>query len=260
MPELLPEPENWSFETRLIGRRVLVFEKLASTNTTAAELAAGPENNGLAVIAREQTRGRGQYGRVWHGQPGGSLLLSVVLTPPVDLCRPAVLTALAAVSVAEAVHTLTGLQARIKWPNDLLLDGKKVCGILIEKPAAATIVGIGLNLNQGADDFLAANLPEATSLSLSSGASISIRSAAEHVLLNLDRWYARLLSGERSALERSWVEGMSLLGRPVSIEFMDATSVAGSLLEVSFERVTLAGVDGGIQGFGPETVRHIVGL
>src|SRR5687767_8862526 len=145
--------ETWHFDTERIGRRVLVYDHVDSTNTRGAELAhADPDADGLVLIADQQTAGRGQYGRVWQSRPGSSLLLSVVLRPPAELRRPVILTAWAAVSVAEAILALTGVQARIKWPNDLLVRGKKVCGILIEQSGTAgeivTVAGIGLNLNQ----------------------------------------------------------------------------------------------------------------
>src|SRR5206468_7692987 len=87
------------------------------------------------VLAREQTAGRGQHGRAWQAPAGSSVLLSVLLCPPPALRRPALLTAWAAVSVCETILQLTGLQAKIKWPNDVLIRGRKVCGILIESKA-----------------------------------------------------------------------------------------------------------------------------
>src|SRR3954469_18386865 len=159
--------ETWHFETERVGRRVLVYDSVDSTNTRAAEFArSNPDADGLVLVADQQTAGRGQYGRVWVSRPGSSLLMSVVLRPPPELLRPVILTAWAAVSVAEAILTLTGAQARIKWPNDLLIRGKKVCGILIEQTGTGselvTVAGIGLNLNQTADEFARANLPDAT--------------------------------------------------------------------------------------------------
>ncbi|MBN9122123.1 MAG: biotin--[acetyl-CoA-carboxylase] ligase, partial [Planctomycetes bacterium] len=183
MTPMFTPRETWHFDTERIGRRVLVYDHVDSTNTRGAELArAEPDTDGLVLIADQQTAGRGQYGRVWQSRPGSSLLMSVVLRPPAELRRPVVLTAWAAVSVAEAVLALTGVQARIKWPNDLLVRGKKVCGILIEQSgtgnALTTVAGIGLNLNQTTDEFAAADLPDATSLGILSGGAIDARTAA----------------------------------------------------------------------------------
>ena len=152
-------------------------------------------NDGLAVLAAEQTAGRGQHGRRWQCRRGDGVLLSVLLFPPPALRRPAVLTAWAAVSVCETVRALTGLQARIKWPNDVLLRGRKVCGILIEQGRAA-VVGVGLNVRQPAAYFAEAGLPHGASLAQFTDADLDARSAAEALLHRMDEEYGRLLDGD----------------------------------------------------------------
>src|SRR5260370_31766746 len=139
--------EEWHLSTVHIGRRVLVYDRVDSTNSVAASLAGDPANAGVVVLANEQTAGRGQYGRHWECPSRAGVLLSVLLFPPPLLNRPAILTAWAAVSVCETVRQITGLPARIKWPNDVLLRGKKVFGILIEQ-GLATVAGTGLTVNQ----------------------------------------------------------------------------------------------------------------
>src|SRR5205085_1659985 len=155
------------------------------------------------LLADEQRAGRGQYGRTWTATPGSSVLLTALLFPPAHLRRPALLTALAAVSVCETIREVTGLQAVIKWPNDVLVQGRKVCGILIEQrntglagqpPAAA--VGIGLNVAQKPDFFLQADLPEAGALASLSGREHQARHVAECLIARLDLEYVRLLEGD----------------------------------------------------------------
>jgi BirA family biotin operon repressor/biotin-[acetyl-CoA-carboxylase] ligase len=255
---MIPPSDTWSLNTSRIGRQVLVYDQLASTNTTAAELAVLENNDGLAVIARHQTSGRGQYGRVWRSEPGSSLLMSIVLNPPHELRRPAVLTALAAVAVSEAIATITGIQARIKWPNDLLLRNKKVCGILIEQHGSSAIIGIGLNLNQTMVDFTTATLPDATSLAMEAGLQFNLQTVAGTVLYQLDREYTRLLGDEREVIESNWSWRIGLIGQDVSVELMDGSIQSGRLLEMDFNKLELARVDGIIQELVPETVRHIV--
>jgi BirA family biotin operon repressor/biotin-[acetyl-CoA-carboxylase] ligase len=254
--------ETWSFDTERIGRRVLVYDEIDSTNTRGAELArADPDADGLVLIADQQTAGRGQYGRVWQSRPGSSLLMSVVLRPPVELRRPVVLTAWVAVSVAEAILALTGAQARLKWPNDLLVRGKKSCGILIEQSgtgtAVTTIAGIGLNLNQTAEEFAQANLPDATSLGILSGRPIDARTAAEVVVRKLDSEYARLLAGERVAVEADWKWRIGLLGRHVVIEHLGGGVSAGRLRDMAFDGLEIEGADGFVRVVAPESVAHI---
>jgi BirA family biotin operon repressor/biotin-[acetyl-CoA-carboxylase] ligase len=242
--------ETLHFDTRHVGRRVQLFDELSSTNDTAAG-----EEPGTVVVADFQSAGRGQYGRVWQAKPGTSLLLSVVVAPPPELRRPVILTAWAAVAVADAVFRLTGQQAKIKWPNDLLVRGKKVCGILIEQ-RAATVVGIGLNLNQTAAEFAVAGLPDATSLAILAGQPIDSRAALAAVVRHLDDEYDRLMSGERVPLEADWKWRIGLLGRQVVAERSDGSTVVGRLRDLSFDGIELES-DGGIRVLKPEEVRHL---
>ena len=130
--------EEWHLDTRQIGRRVQVYKRMESTNTQAALFADDPSNHGLVIMAEEQTSGRGQQGRSWQAPAGKAVLMSVVVFPPPPLRRPALLTAWAAVSVCESIRQATGFQAKIKWPNDVLIRGRKVCGILIESKVQAS--------------------------------------------------------------------------------------------------------------------------
>jgi BirA family transcriptional regulator, biotin operon repressor / biotin---[acetyl-CoA-carboxylase] ligase len=255
---MTPPTETWSFNTSRIGRRVLVYDQLESTNTTAAELASDSDSDGLVVIAKHQTSGRGQYGRLWQSRPGHSLLMSALLIPPPELRRPVILTALAAMAVAEGIFDLTGIQARIKWPNDLLLNGKKGCGILIEQHGSHAVIGIGLNLNQSADDFAWAKLPDATSLSIVSGMQFELRSVAGVVLNHLDRRYGSLAKGDRLEMEANWNWRMGLLGQDVEVEFMDGSTMNGHVLEMDFNRLELASEDGTVHAIVPESIRHVV--
>lgn len=250
----LPRDE-WHLGTARVGRRVLVYDSLDSTNTTAAAL-ADPAADGLVVLADFQTAGRGRFGRAWQSRPGASLLLSVVLFPPAELRRPAVLTAWAAVAVGEAVFALTGVQAKVKWPNDLLIRGKKVSGILIEQ-GRAVVVGIGLNLNQTADEFAAAGLPGATSLRGTSELAIDHRTAAEVLIRQLDAEYGRLLAGERTAVEADWKWRTGLLGRQVVVELTDGGTVRGRMREMGFDGLEVEPPDGPPRVIVPETVAHV---
>lgn len=238
-------------EFRYIGRRVLVFDEVHSTNDVAAS-----EPEGTAVIAGFQTAGRGQYGRAWQSRPGASLLLSVVVYPPPEMRRPVVLTAWAAVAIGDAILELTGTQARVKWPNDLLVRGNKVCGILIEQASGKTlrtVVGIGLNLNQTAAEFAEAELATATSLAEIAGTPCDPEVAARTVLRKLDDEYTRLIAGETVALEADWKWRIGLLGCVVVVELADGSHVSGRLKEMSFDGLEVEGLD----TIRPEFVQHI---
>src|SRR5579871_5247028 len=208
---MIPPREEWSLDTRRLGRRVLVFDRLDSTNNLASQLADDPANDGVAILTDEQTAGRGQHGRTWLAAPGDSVLLSVLFAPPPELCRPVVLTAWAAVAVCSTIRESIDQPTRIKWPNDVLLHGRKVCGILIESARApagvnqrSMVVGIGLNVQQSAEHFAAAGLPEATSLAQCTTAALNTRTVAVALIRQLDRDYDLLCRGDLGTLEASW--------------------------------------------------------
>jgi len=269
--------DTWDLPTRHLGRRTIVFDRLDSTNTYAAARADDPANDGLVVVAREQTAGRGQHGRTWQAPAGSSALLSALLFPPPALRRPALLTAWAAVAVCDAIDALAGLDARIKWPNDVLVEGRKACGILIEQrtvasgqwvvtrdepspPATshwplATICGIGLNLNQTADHFAVAGLEQAGSLGSLTGSRYSCDQATRLLIQLLDEQYGRLLQGDVRTLESTWKQRFGLLGEPVVVECADGDR-HGRLIDLGWEGVQLE-TSRGLSCLVPETVRHL---
>ena len=241
-------------------KRILEFDTVVSTNTVALELANDPANHGVVILAREQTAGRGQYGRSWLASPGSSVLMSILLFPPPALRRPPLLTAWAAVSVCELCQQLTGVPARIKWPNDVLIQDRKVCGILIEQRAAgadsfASVVGIGLNVTQSAVDFATAGLMEAASLAAFSQRSFDARQITDELLRRLDQEYQRLAEGDLASLERRWKTHLGLLGKQVTAECIKET-IQGRLLEMYFGQLELE-VDGKKVCLAPEAVRHV---
>jgi BirA family biotin operon repressor/biotin-[acetyl-CoA-carboxylase] ligase len=255
--------EIWPLDTNHIGKRVWVFQRLSSTNTCALKLSRRPNDNGLVVLTREQTAGRGQYGRTWQAPPGSSVLLSVLLFPPPALRRPALLTAWAAVSVCETILALANLQAKIKWPNDVLILGKKVCGILIEQRTTAhaefplaTVVGIGLNVSQSAAMFEQAGLPDAASLASLSGSAFVYEDVAKKLIRQLDEQYHRLLEGDFHTLEALWKCRLGLLGEFVHVEGVHEHH-HGRLVDVTLDGLDLEMDSGAVLRLTPESVRHL---
>jgi len=154
--------------TKSIGRYYHFFEELASTNDEAKRLGAAGAPAGTLVVAERQTAGRGRLGRTWTSPPGG-LWLSLLLRPNLPLADLGPLTVLAAVALAKALARETGVKARIKWPNDLLVEQHKIAGILAEAQgelgcANQVVLGLGLNVNQETADFPADIRARATSL------------------------------------------------------------------------------------------------
>src|SRR6185369_16537682 len=136
-------------------------------------------------------------------------LMSVLVFPPAHLLRPVLMTAWAAVSVAVTIRELTGLAPTIKWPNDVLLRGKKVCGILIEQ-RGGVVIGIGLNLLQTREEFVAAGLPEATSLYIARRKRVAPQSVLWALLDVLEHFYRSMGTDEMAQLEREWQVGLGL--------------------------------------------------
>jgi BirA family transcriptional regulator, biotin operon repressor / biotin---[acetyl-CoA-carboxylase] ligase len=250
--------EEWFLDTRRLGRRVLVFDRLDSTNNLAARLANDPANDGLAILANEQTAGRGQHGRTWLAAPGQSVLLSLLVSPPPELCRPAVLTAWAAVAVCATIQRTIEVSPRIKWPNDVLLCDRKVCGILIESAAGSScfVVGIGLNVQQSASMFAAAELPEATALAQFISHRLETHTVAADLIRQLDRDYDALCEGDLTSLETRWRQHLYLLGKYVVAECSDATHY-GRLIDLSFHGIELAFAAEGSLTLAPERIQHL---
>src|SRR5262249_49879421 len=146
------------------------------------------------------TAGRGQHGRTWQCPAGSGVLMSVLLFPPLSLRRPVLLTAWAAVSVCDTICQVARLHGQIKWPNDVLVDGRKVCGILIEQ-ANGTVAGIGLNVNQSAPQLARAGLPSAGSLACFTRKRLDCNEVARALIKQLDREYGALCQGNFRGLE-----------------------------------------------------------
>lgn len=256
----LPVVERWSLPTQRLGRDVLVCDELDSTNARLLALAGQPGTDGLALLAHAQTAGRGQHGRSWLAAPRASVLLSLCLMPPPPLWRPAILTAWAAVAVCAVIRGLDGgLQPRIKWPNDVLVGGRKVCGILIEtvqQPAGlAVVLGVGLNVRQTQADFDAAGLPEATSLHML-GIDTTTEAVAWALVARLDGDYERLRDGDHSALETAWRNGLGLLHQRVAVE-LRGREVVGTLTGLGLDGVVVSTESGDEVVLAPESVLHL---
>ncbi len=153
------------------------------------------------------------------------------------------MTAYCAVAVAEAVEELAGLPATLKWPNDLLVGGRKVCGLLIES-GETLVAGLGLNLTQSRAEFDDAGLPLAASILASSGRLVAAETAARAVLARLDSWHGRL--GSRG-LESAWAARLGLLGRAAVAETISGRAVAGVVAELTLGGVALATAGGPVR-------------
>ncbi|MDD5135740.1 MAG: biotin--[acetyl-CoA-carboxylase] ligase [Candidatus Omnitrophica bacterium] len=149
---LIPSEIKWKLKTRLFGKEIISYKSVDSTNDIAYGLAEKGLKEGSVILAEEQERGKGRHGRSWISPPKSGIYLSAILRPQIAPSEISKVTLLAAVAAAKAIRDVTGLQAMIKWPNDILVNHKKVCGILIEMKAEQdtavfVVIGIGVNVN-----------------------------------------------------------------------------------------------------------------
>ncbi len=245
-------------DTLLIGRRILAFDQVDSTNSVAAAHATDVHNDGLVIVAEEQTAGRGRHGRAWLSPPGEGLLVSVLVFPPEHLRRPVVLTGLAAVAVCDTIYACTRLQGTIKWPNDVLVQGRKVSGILVEQ-GRGLVIGIGLNVNTRAEAFTQVGLTGAASLALCAGRQLAREQVLLTLIRQLDAYYHDLLRGQEGDLESRWRWHSGLLGRQAALHAYGQVH-RGRILELAFDGILLQETAGVLRRFTPETVEHITPL
>ena len=208
-----------NFGTRLIGRHLRWHRSLPSTNDLALRLTEIPVPEGTVVLADEQTAGRGRLGRRW-ASPRGGIWLSVILRPRLPAEEVPLIGFAAATATAGAVREVTHLAARVKWPNDVLVDDRKVAGILAEAGAGREwfVIGIGVNANIPAEALPQTTGYPATSLQAALGRAVDREALIGAMLRELEREYELLTSGGARETLRRWRELADTLGRPVRVE------------------------------------------
>jgi len=202
--------------TSFIAKRIIYHSQMPSTMELARKEALAGVPDGTVVIADEQTAGKGRMGRFWSS-PKGCIALSIVLYP-----KPAYLPFLIMVASLAVMHTIkcvTGLCAQIKWPNDILINGKKVCGVLVESGVRGnesnyTVIGIGINVNLEADCLDEVSLT-ATSLSDELGSRVSRLETVRKLLCEIESLYLSAQDGE--AVYDEWRQNLETLGRQVQV-------------------------------------------
>jgi BirA family biotin operon repressor/biotin-[acetyl-CoA-carboxylase] ligase len=230
-------------QTDRFGRAIRGFEEVGSTNTEARSWAQDGAAEGSVVVTEYQSEGRGRHGRAWTADTGKNLMFSVVLRPSLAPDELGLVTLAAGVAVAEAVDAFVSPhRAAIKWPNDILLEGRKTCGMLLESAFAGAreeaeapdfvILGIGLNVNQ--TDFPDELADAATSLHLASGRSVPRVALFARLLHRLETRYDQLLTGEAEAVRRAFSERMDRMNEAVTLRFTGSDrTVTGRVLGIT---------------------------
>jgi BirA family biotin operon repressor/biotin-[acetyl-CoA-carboxylase] ligase len=203
---LTPDMLRQQLKGSMFAKKIHHFFRTDSTNRVAMELAYAGEPEGTVVLAEEQTAGRGRAGRSWHSERASGIYVTLLLRPKISPVQAPLLTMMAGLSAHAAIQAQTGLQPDVKWPNDLMLNGKKVGGILTEMHAEPTlvrfvIVGIGINVNQ--EQFASELSNIATSLRAETGKAQSRLELLARLLREFESDYNRFLrEGSRSMTER----------------------------------------------------------
>lgn len=211
------------------------FESVASTNELALRMAREGAPEGTVVVGREQTAGRGRYGREWFSPSGLGLYLTLLLRPDMPLDNVWQFGFVASLAAAEAVSDVSRLPARVKWPNDVLLNGKKLCGILVEAQQSAVgsqlcvVIGIGVNVLPS--DFPPEFVERASSIAFEAKRPVSIEETENALLARLDSRCEELRSRGSDAILESWRRLDSTRGQDVTVRTPDGI-IEGTAVDV----------------------------
>ncbi|MGH7767958.1 MAG: biotin--[acetyl-CoA-carboxylase] ligase [Candidatus Binatia bacterium] len=226
MPEpkaVNPDEIRNGLESRRLAKKIHYFSEIDSTNLFAFKRAQDGGEEGEVVVAESQTRGKGRLGRSWFSPPYLNLYLSVILRPKLPPASAPQITLMAAVALAETVHSFLDAPPSIKWPNDILVGGKKLAGILTESSCETdrlhfVIVGVGVNLNLPAELLPAELQNQATSLVDLRGKPVDRNAFARQLIHDLDRCYGELEENGFPRIARRWEAFFDLRGHKVWVE------------------------------------------
>jgi len=231
--------------TQRVGRNVICFGEVSSTNDVARHSARQKNADGLAVLAESQRHGRGRLGRRWASPPRSGVLMSVLLIDGANLAHEAV-TIAAGLAVAEGIDDIADLSCRLKWPNDVLADGKKIAGILVELstcPAGrAVVIGIGINVHAAPPPSRLAH--PATSLAEQTGLIVERIDVIRAVLRRLDAWVGRIQAGRLEELRNAWLARCGMMNQRITVQ-VGGRRYAGRVMDIDpLEGVILCGDHG----------------
>ncbi len=253
---LSADPIEYGLNTSLVGKKILLFDETDSTNTVAWHYAKEKGYDGLAVFAEVQRQGRGRLGRTWEAGKGQSLLCSI-LFQNLEGVTGASLSLAAGLATARAIEAVCGIPARIKWPNDVMLEGRKAAGTMLEcrkvQGATVCVMGIGINVNQTREDFPEEIRDRAISLRQACGERADRNELAQGLLRETDYWFGVLKAGRSGELHDEWLARCDTIGRRISLR-QDGRAYAGRVVDVLVDEGLLVQLDsGGIRIFDSST-------
>lgn len=214
-----------------IGKEIVVYDEVESTNSKANELLKQGYPSGTVVIADRQTKGKGRLGRTWISPSGKNLYMSIALKPNIPPKYATMLTLTSVVACTTALRRYTDIPVMIKWPNDMLVDDKKVGGILTEmkiegEKIKSAVVGIGINVNMTEQDMPDEIKEIASSLKICKGEDFSRGLLAVEIIKEFDKWYQLLERRQRKTIIDRWMQLSGTIGRQVKIVLTDRELIA----------------------------------
>lgn len=248
---LLPGEIRHGLTTRVFGRhRIDHHDITASTNDLAKDLAAQGADEGTLVVAEEQSAGRGRKGRSWLAPKGQGILMSLILRPHMSPSEASRITLMTAVALAETLIETTNLPVLIKWPNDILIHGKKLAGILTEMSMEMdqvdyVVVGLGLNVNTPARDFPSEIKDIASSLAAETGKTWSRSDVMRRFLVWFEDYYARVTGQGFTDVMRRWKELSDIIGRSVTVAMVGEQKINGRVRDVDDDGILILEDDEG---------------
>ncbi len=239
-----------NLKTDRIGKEIIVYKSTSSTNDIAAEYAKNKDNDGLVIFAEEQTAGRGRTGAKWLSGRCDSILCSILLTD--CKCNPELLSLACPVAVAEAVGKIAHSHAKIKWPNDIILNGKKAAGIMVESKkvngSTIYIIGIGINCHQKKTSFPDELQTTATSIDIEGRMVCDRVSLAKRLLTSLDLWLEEAEDNGEKIIDR-WHKLNTLLNQRITVIY-NGRKFTGNCIGVDPEKGLILQLDrGGVRMF-----------
>jgi BirA family transcriptional regulator, biotin operon repressor / biotin---[acetyl-CoA-carboxylase] ligase len=264
---LQPQEMKGNITTEVIGRNLKFFEQVDSTNLYAKRIAEDGFLDGTVILADEQLNGRGRMGRTWVSPKGSGIWMTIMLKPKINPADASKVTLLAACAVCKAIEEVSGLYAKIKWPNDIVINGKKLCGILTEMSAEIDeinylIIGIGVNVNTDLEDFPKELQPIATSIKIEKGEVVIRKELAAAIINNFERYYKGFIkTGSIKGYMNEYKEKSVVLGKEVRVT-SSTLELQGTVVDISEEgQLQLKLEDGSIKDIisGEVSVRGLAG-
>lgn len=248
-------------DTKIIGKKIKHFESVSSTNDIAWQEAINGSPEGTVICADYQTQGRGRLGRKWLAPKGSSILASVILRPQIEAAESQLVTVIGTLAICDTIENVTGIKTLVRFPNDCVINGRKVAGVLVESRFISGrqdlfILGVGINVNIRKTEFGVLS-KIATSLNIETGKDISCQLLLKNFIEALDKWYETLHTRDFKRISNAWRDRSYILGKKVVISQNGGTA-SGVVSEIDpIAGIVLRTEQGMLHGFKGEHITEL---